>query len=319
MTDPPPRFELARPPGRRRRRRRRVPPVSVMPTLITLGNLVAGFTAIHYASKPDEFAGPWGWSGLTLAAVLVFLGMLLDAVDGWVARLTRSASPLGGHLDSLSDVVTFGMAPAYMMLQLVRRHLGEDTGVSIIGPEADGALGKAIWAVAVVYLCCTALRLARFNVEAGPGGVERGKSFRGLPSPGAAGAVASLILLHQHVLPPGSSDQVPAFFARGAALGIPFITLLCAFAMVSTIPYIHVANRYVYGARSFKYVARLVVTLALLIGFFPETLASLFTVYALSGPVQLLYRRRLGLSATVAHEVPHPAREGDPPRRAASG
>ncbi|MHC4429423.1 MAG: CDP-alcohol phosphatidyltransferase family protein [Planctomycetota bacterium] len=173
MSQRPHRFKLARKPSRRRRRRR-MPPVSVMPTLITLGNLVAGFAAIHYASKPTDFVGPWGWSGLTLAGALIFLGMFFDAVDGWVARLTRTSSTLGGHLDSLADVVSFGVAPAYMMLELVRRHVGEGSAVPIIGPEADGVLGKAIWAVAVVYICCAALRLARFNVEAGPGQIERG-------------------------------------------------------------------------------------------------------------------------------------------------
>ncbi|MHC4414473.1 MAG: CDP-alcohol phosphatidyltransferase family protein [Planctomycetota bacterium] len=272
---------------RRHRRRRGLPSMSVMPTLCTLGNLVAGFAAIHYASKPESFTGPWDWSGLTFAGVLVFLGMLLDAVDGWIARLTRSISDLGGHLDSLADVVTFGVAPAYMTLQLVGRHLGQDTTVTIIGPEADDGLGKVVWSVAVVYVCCAALRLARFNAETAPGRVERGGSFRGLPSPGAAGAVASLILLHQHLLVGRFAGDLPAAFVRGAALGIPLITLLCAIAMVSSIPYVHVTNRYIYGTRSFAYVVRLVVPLALVVWFPPETLAILFTAYALSGPIQL--------------------------------
>ena len=271
-----------------------MPPVSVMPTLITLGNLVAGFSAIHYASKPDNFVGPWGWSGLTFAACLVFLGMMLDSVDGWVARLTRTTSALGGQLDSLADVVTFGVAPAYKMLQLVRHHVVDDTGAWIIGPEADDVLGKAIWAIAVVYVCCAALRLARYNVETGLGTIDHGSKFRGLPSPGAAGAVASLILLHQHLLVGRLGDEVPAALARGTALGLPFVALLCAFAMVSTVPYVHVANRYIYGARSYPYVVRLVVTVALLIWIPPYALAVLFTAYALSGPGQMVIRRFRG-------------------------
>lgn len=292
-----------------------MPPVSVMPTLITLGNLVAGFAAIHYASKPADFIGPWGWSGLTLAGALIFLGMCFDAVDGWVARLTRTSSSLGGHLDSLADVVSFGVAPAYMMLELVRRHVGGGSGVSIIGPEADGVLGKAIWAVAVVYICCAALRLARFNVESGPGQVERGGTFRGLPSPGAAGAVTSLILLHQHLLA-ALGSEMPAAVVRGAALGIPFIALLCACAMVSAIPYVHVPNRYVYGRRSFGYVVRFVVPLWLLIWFPPETLATLFTIYALSGPVRLIARRRHHGAAEHDTAAPAQREAAEPPRRA---
>ncbi|MHC4128500.1 MAG: CDP-alcohol phosphatidyltransferase family protein [Planctomycetota bacterium] len=284
-----------------RSRRRRLPPVSVMPTLCTLGNLVAGFAAIHYASKPEDFVGPWGWSALWLAGVLVFLGMLFDAVDGWVARLTRSISELGTHLDSLADAVTFGVAPAYIMLQLVGHHLSDAQGTSIIGPEADDVLGKVVWAVAVLYLCCAALRLARFNVEAGPGRIERGSAFRGLPSPGAAGAITSLILLHQYLVVDLLPEDVPASFARGAALGIPFVTLLCGLAMVSSIPYPHMTNRYLYGPRSFGYVARLVVLLALAIWFLWGTLALVFTAYVLSGPVQVMRNRgRLGAARVLA-------------------
>jgi CDP-diacylglycerol--serine O-phosphatidyltransferase len=272
----------------RRTRRRRLPPVSVMPTLCTLGNLVAGFAAILYASKPADFVGPWGWSGLWLAGVLIFIGMLLDAVDGWVARLTRSISEIGMHLDSLADVVTFGVAPAYLMLQLVGRYLSDAQTASIIGPEADDHLVKVVWAVAVVYICCAALRLARFNVETGPGHIERSGTFRGLPSPGAAGAVASLILLHQYLVVDLFAEEVPRSFARGAAFGIPFVTLLAGLAMVSSIPYTHLTNRYLYGPRSFGYVVRFVVLLALAIWFPWWTLALVFSAYVLSGPVQLL-------------------------------
>lgn len=273
----------------RPRRRRRLPPMSVLPTLCTLANLVCGFAAIPYASMPapPEFTGPWGWSGLTCAGALIFLGMLLDAVDGSIARLTNSISELGGQLDSLADVVTFGVAPAYMMLRLVTT----DIGLPIIGPEADDALAKVVWAVAVVYLCCAALRLARFNVETGST-FERSDSFRGLPSPGAAGAIASLILLHQHVIFGRLGEDVPAVFARGAALVLPFVTLLAAFAMVSSIPYIHVTNRYVAGGRSYAYVVRLVVVLAL-VAWFPQlTLAVLFTAYLVTGPISGLRQGR---------------------------
>lgn len=278
-------------------RRRRLPSMSVLPTLCTLGNLVAGFAAIHYAAQPTEFSGPWGWSGLTCAGLLIFIGMLLDAVDGWVARLMRSISELGGQLDSLADMVTFGLAPAFMMVVLVGRHLGDETPVAIIGPETDHALGKVVWAVAVIYVCCAALRLARFNVETGSSGIERSKSFSGLPSPGAAGAVASLILLHQHLLAGRFAVDVPPAFIRGAALGIPFVAVLCAFGMVSSIPYAHVTNRYLYGSRSFAYVVRLVVVLALAVWFTQETLAVLFTIYVLTGPFQLLRDRLAGRRA----------------------
>ena len=123
-----------------------------------------------------------------------------------------------------------------------------------------------------------------------------------MPSPGAAGAVASLILLHQHLLVGRFAGELPAAIARGAALGIPFIVLLCAFAMVSSIPYMHVTNRYIYGARSFGYVVRLVVPLALVVWFPPETFAILFIAYALSGPVNMMRRRTRSQEAAVSSQ-----------------
>ncbi len=269
------------------RRRRRLPPMSVLPTLCTLGNLVCGFAAITYASMPADHTGPWKWSVLTCAAVLIFVGMLLDAIDGSIARLTNSISELGGQLDSLADVVTFGIAPAYIMLRLVTIVFE----LPIIGPEADDTLGKVVWAVGVVYLCCAALRLARFNVETGSS-IERSDSFRGLPSPGAAGAVTSLVLLHQHIMAGRLGDDVPPIFARAVALGLPFVTLLAAFAMVSSIPYPHMANRYLSGSRSFAYIVRLVVVLALAMWFPQETLVVLFTSYLIAGPIGVLRSRR---------------------------
>src|SRR5947207_1859675 len=83
---------------------------------------------------------------------------------------------------------------------------------------------------------CAAMRLARFNVEMGPGAVNDHSLFRGLPSPGAAGTIASLVILHQHLLVVVYPDRVPAGFVQGAALGIPLIMLLCGFGMVSNIP-----------------------------------------------------------------------------------
>jgi CDP-diacylglycerol--serine O-phosphatidyltransferase len=287
----------AEPTPRRRRRtrrlRRHIPPISVMPTLITLGNLVAGFAAIHYAAKPIDASGPWGWSTLTVAGALVFLGMFFDAIDGSVARLTESASSIGAQLDSLCDVVTFGVAPAFMMLRLVSHYVGPEGAVTILGPEADTSFAKLLWGVAAVYVCCTTLRLARFNVETPGAAVEDHLVFRGLPSPGAAGAVASVIVLHQHALHVNNvtPEDVSVVFARWTAFGVPFITLLCAVAMVSSMPYIHFMNRYVRGKRSFAYVARLVIPLFLAIWWFQETLALAFTVYAFSSPARILASR----------------------------
>lgn len=285
-----------------RRPRRRLPPVLVVPTLLTLGNLVAGFAAIHYAAKPLDFTGPWGWSSLTLAGALVLLGMFFDSIDGSVARLTHSMSDLGTQLDSLSDLVTCGVAPAFMMLRLVSHYLEPNVANPIVGPEADVEFARIVWGVAAVYVCCAALRLARFNVETPGGSADEHMVFRGLPTPGAAGAIASLIVLHQHVLHTrdASPADVSLLSARWAAFGIPLVTLLCAVAMVSSIPYVHVMNRYIRGRRSFAYVARIVIPLFLGIFFFQETLAVVFTLYTVYPPLRMTASRLRGKRAYAA-------------------
>lgn len=284
---------------RPKHRRRRLQAVAVLPTLCTLGNLIAGFAAIHYAAKDPSIRLLWhDWTPLAYAGLLICVGMVLDAVDGMLARLTRSHSGLGAQLDSLADVVTFGVAPAFMAVRLVSIHLADEGW--IIGPEADTVYGKIIWGAAAVYVACAALRLARFSVEIGVGRINVHSLFRGLPSPGAAGAVASLIILHQHLLVTKFGEDVPRVYVQATALGILFIMLLCAFAMVSSIPYVHVANRYLRGRKSFAYIARIVILLALAVWWLQETMAVVFSVYTLSGPVQLFwYRWR--------HRSPRPA------------
>jgi len=297
-------------------RRRRVRAISVLPTLFTLGNLVAGFAAIHYAARDPSLPMFWGWTPITFAGFLIFLGMFLDAVDGSVARLTRSYSEVGKQLDSLADMITFGVAPAFLVLRIVQAPAGA-AEVTIIGPEADDVLGRIVWAAAALYVCCAGLRLARFSAESSHGGSTDLMVFRGLPSPGAAGAIASLVVLHQHLLANEFVDEVPMTFARGAAFGLPFVAILCAIGMVSSIPYIHFTNRFVRGKRTFDYIVRIVIVLVLVITAFQITMAVAFTVYALSGPVRfgVKWLRSRGSpaagSATAALPDVHPERAHD--------
>ena len=271
------------------RRRRVLPPQRVWPLLFTLGNLVSGFAAIHYAYKGSEWQGPWGWSGLTMAGALIFLGMLLDSIDGSVARLTNSVTELGAALDSLSDLVTCGVAPAVMVLALVSSYLGTDGSLTLLGPDADLPWGKVVWGIAAVYVCCAALRLARFTVETEPAkGPNTHMAFHGMPSPGAAGLIAALILLHQHVLA-GGTDTL--WIGRAYAFGVPIVMLFAAIAMVSSIPYDHCVNRYLGRPQSFRFIAFLVIIIFTCIWWFQETVAIGFIAYALTGPVYILRNR----------------------------
>jgi CDP-diacylglycerol--serine O-phosphatidyltransferase len=273
---------------------RRVPPISVVPTLLTLANLICGFAALHYAAKPLDITSIFGWNSLTVAGLLIFVGMFFDSIDGSVARLTKSTSDMGAMLDCLADIVTFGVAPAFMMLQLVNfYYYGPETSQgTIIGPDADDVFAKAIWGVAAVYLCCAALRLARFRVETDSDDIESHRYFNGLPSPGAAGAVASLIVLHQHLLFQSPDASNTAVFEKAFALGIPFVTILCALAMVSKMRYAHFVNLYLAPKQDFTYIARIIVPIVFA-SLWPQiTLAVGFTVYALSGPLMLLIGSR---------------------------
>lgn len=285
------------------RKRRRMRPVKAIPTILTLGNLVCGFSAIYYAMKPVGETQIFHLNTLTIAGLLIFLGMFFDAIDGSVARLTRATSDLGAQLDSLADVVSFGVAPAFMMLRLVSHYYGPTDGgtaevVTILSPDADTVWAKVIWTIAVIYVCCTALRLARFNAETTSASEEDHRSFKGLPSPGAGGTVASLIVLHQHLLyaktgvayvATGVEDNLA--FARAAALGIPLVTLLCAFAMVSSLRYSHFANRVLRSKRDLTGVAKLVIPLIAAFYWLQFSLALGFTLYALSGPVTTFWSR----------------------------
>lgn len=300
-----PKRSRRRPRSRNRRRplRRAVGMVKVLPSLLTLSNLLCGFGAIFYASRPfvrgDEGTYVLGhWQPLSVAAVLIFLGMLFDALDGRLARMTRQTSELGEQLDSMADMVTFGVAPAFMLIELV------DIGTPFIGSAgADTFLDRAVLVIAAVYVGCCALRLARFNIETeGPEEVNH-NSFKGLPSPAAGGTIAGLLLLHASLL--GEYQTI----AEVTGVGLVLVALLVAAAMVSTVPYSHVANRYLRGRAPFHYVAGLVIALPLLL-LLPElTLAVAFSAYALSAPLGLLMRRLRQFRAS----GPQPAGSPRPP------
>src|SRR5262245_28186096 len=154
---------------------------AVLPTMLTPGNAVCGFGAITFAAKVNlvQRIG-WGKDDATclyIAAVLIFLAMVFDALDGSAARWAKQTSEFGAQLDSLCDAISFGVAPAFILIKF--------------SPDFHPRL---LWAIAVLFVVCAILRLARFNVETDE--EDTHEHFSGLPSPAAAGTVASFMLAY---------------------------------------------------------------------------------------------------------------------------
>ncbi|MEM1109476.1 MAG: phosphatidylcholine/phosphatidylserine synthase [Planctomycetota bacterium] len=274
-------------PRANRRRTLRGRTIAVVPTLFTLGNLLCGFLAVFVASRPMDTPMAFGWTPLTCAAVFIFVGQIADALDGRVARLTRSTSDLGEQLDSMADMVTFGVAPAFILVQIigVQAPYLSDTG--------DTFYDRLGLAIAAIYVACVGLRLARFNIEIEDASTKSHLFFDGLPSPGAAGAVAGMALLHQHVWATGNAS----FGASVAAYVLLGATLLCALAMVSRVRYVHVMNKYVRGRAPFLTVAMAVVVVLLLLVWPQPAIAGGFVAYAVSGPASAALRQWRGPQA----------------------
>ncbi|MBL4702789.1 MAG: CDP-diacylglycerol--serine O-phosphatidyltransferase [Phycisphaeraceae bacterium] len=259
-----------------RRQRARQKSVAILPSMLTLGNLLCGFTAVFLASRPITTDLPWGWSPLTCAGVFVFLGMLFDAFDGSVARLTHNTSELGAQLDSMADMVTFGVAPAIIVIHLI----GVDA--PFLSERGDAYLDRIAMIVAGIYVCCVALRLARFNIEIDEPEESDHLTFKGLPSPGAAGTVVSLILLHQYFF----SQLNPNLWAiRATAVMMVGIMLLVALAMVSNLRYPHFINKYFRGRANFGKFALMLMLIMLLFVAPQHSVAGGFVVYALFTPI----------------------------------
>lgn len=258
-----------------RRRRVRQRTISVLPTMFTLANLLAGFAAVFLASRPSGTPMPFNWTPLTFAALAVFFGMVCDALDGRVARMTRSTSDLGAQLDSMADMVTFGVAPAMILVQIVQ------VQAPYLTETGDTLFDRLALAIAFIYVACAGLRLARFNAELDNAPAGKHLYFRGLPSPGAGGTVAGLALLHQHFW----ANEAATTATDLAAYALLAITLLCALGMVSRLKYTHIMNRYVRGRAPFGTVVLAVVVLLLLLVWPQLAIAGGFAAYALSGPL----------------------------------
>src|SRR5688572_20711643 len=169
--------------------------IFLLPSIVTVGNLFCGYACLVYAMRGD----------LATAAPFIGFAIVLDMLDGRIARMTNTASAFGLEFDSLADVVSFGLAPAILAF-------------------AWGLyeLGRFGWAAGFIYVTATAMRLARFNIQTGVSHLDK-RYFVGMPSPAAAGLVAATVFVFPYLLS-GLAQNIAAIL----------VVLVPAALMVST-------------------------------------------------------------------------------------
>ena len=233
--------------GRKVRRRG----IFLLPNLLTTGALFSGFYAI-IAGMNGDFIN---------AAIAIIVAGIFDGLDGRVARLTNTTSAFGVQYDSLSDMVSFGIAPAIVMFSWALQ-----------------PLGKYGWAFAFAFAACTALRLARFNTQVE--GADK-RYFTGLASPAAAGLIATTVWV-------GHATAVEIHLSIFVGLG----TLVAALLMVSNIRYYSFKVLDFRGRVPFWVILAVVLVFVVIASNPDVVLLILAVVYALSGPIGWLWRHR---------------------------
>lgn len=232
------------------------------PSIFTVGNMVCGFYALLAAHMGEYTSG----------GVAILAGIVFDMLDGRVARMVHGESTFGVEFDSLADFLTFCVSPAYLVYALLLKDYG-------IGG----------FAVAFIFALCGGLRLARFNavVHAGEGSKTQ---FQGLPTPAAAGFLASFILLYEIVEldQPARTlsfimDQIP-----WVAAAAPFVVLVLSFLMVSNVPYAAGKKPDLLHPRNVKLMVGVGLFLVFLYFYPQNALFLLFLFYVLSGFTNLL-------------------------------
>ncbi len=247
--------------------------IALFPTMLTLANAACGFACITFAAK----VGPESTEGnhLLFASLFIFLGMLFDALDGSAARLTNQTSEFGAELDSLCDAITFGVAPAFLMLQFSREYHG-----------------RLLWAIGMVFALCALLRLARFNIETDE--EDSHDSFSGLPSPAAAGVVASFPIALRGLNNLAEESALAPFINEWAIpaikMSLPFFTLMAAILMVSRIPYPHVFNQLMQRKHRRWEVIQIMFTLAVVYLVRELAVPVIFLFFACAAPVRAVWK-----------------------------
>jgi CDP-diacylglycerol--serine O-phosphatidyltransferase len=233
--------------------------IYILPNLFTLAALFGGFYAVVMAinGRFDQ------------AAIGIFCAMILDSLDGRVARMTNTQSAFGEQMDSLSDMVSFGAAPALIAYVWALK-----------------GLGRWGWIAAFVYCACAALRLARFNVNTA---VVDKRYFQGLPSPAAAALVAGFIWV------------APDFGFSVVNLAWPmfFVALYSGLTMVTNVPFYSFKDVHVKRSVPFVVIVMIAIGIAVINIDPPIVMFSIFVIYGLSGYVLYFWRKAKGIPTSV--------------------
>ncbi|MBU3737982.1 MAG: CDP-diacylglycerol--serine O-phosphatidyltransferase [Rhodoferax sp.] len=239
--------------------RKRRKGIYILPNLFTLAALFGGFYAMVMAIN----------GRFDLAAVGIFCSMVLDSLDGRVARMTNTQSAFGEQMDSLSDMVSFGAAPAIMAYVWALQ-----------------VLGRWGWVAAFVYCACAALRLARFNVNTG---VVDKRYFQGLPSPAAAALIAGFVWLMTEQGVKGSAVAWPMFA----------LALFSGLTMVTNVPFYSFKDIHMKRSVPFAVIVMIALLIAAVTIDPPTVIFAVCVVYGLSGYGVYVWRKSRGVQTSV--------------------
>lgn len=284
----------------RKVRRQRLNYITVLPSFITMINGLCGFTAIVLAGGTAEVILGGQFTAFAAAGYMVLIAMIADMLDGRVARISQNTSSFGGQLDSLCDMLSFGAAPAFLTLKILEHNM-LSAGLS---PVLETYLQRFFWLAAAAYVSCTAIRLARFNVE-NEEDESAHMSFIGLPSPAAAGVLASIVIFHEETIPEmlEKGSSIYTALQNTIVFILPFILLGMAILMVSRIRYTHVLNQYFKGKKPFAYLLTSLLVLGLVIWVRQLALVVGFCGFVASGFVRWLYRKLLRNRTSLGSDV----------------
>jgi CDP-diacylglycerol--serine O-phosphatidyltransferase len=265
----------------------REPRIYVLPTMMTAGNILSGFVAILEIFKGREGQATEHYY---YAIIAILAACLFDVLDGRLARLGGQESPFGRELDSIADIVSFGVAPALLVHDIVLQEIEKPVGIGFI--------------IASAYLVCGATRLARFNCLAASDEKTNSKHFQGCPIPAAAGVISSLTLLLLWLK--GADRDLGVW-----KYGLPVLMVLLSFLMVSKLEYPSFKSVNWRTRRSSQAVIIVVLVMAFSIWNWQWMPSVLFVSYLLYGLIRPWVSRQWRQQIEIEQESEGPDIEGE--------